>query len=757
MAGQNELLIRINGDAKNASKAFDDVTKKTEDLTDSLNKASLIGAAAFAALSAEVFFSVQAFGESQAAANELTQALQTQGIFSVELRDQYNELSDAISRKTGIDDDQITKAQAVAQGYLGQTKITEELTQAIADLSTKYGGDLNSAAAAVAKTIGTGTNAFAREGLVIREGATEAERYGKVLEFVQGRYGGMAEASNKGLGSIRGLQTAFGNFQENIGERFAPIVEKVIKGLTNLLNKVNENEAFFDLAAAVIAGAAAFAGIIAVAGPLVTAFVTLKAAFAAAGIAAGVLQVGLIGLAGATGIGLLVGAVVYLALNWENSMLRIRQITTTVVTTVQEAFQGLFKIYEGLISRNKSVLDEGINQVKESASKGLEAGRQVYADGLAKIEAEQKASQEKQDANRKAFADKQTAEKQAEADKELAATRAANEAKILALAGASEEQIALKRQEAEILKQLQTEQDAGVIAALEARRQQILEMETTQFQEDQERAIEFDQMRKDLDAELQQQRVDANAQLKQKELAELQAQVQTEADVERKIQKDLIAEKIKARNQELEDRKKYGVAVATINAALNSNEIQSAKAVSGELIALTQSKNNTLKSIGKAAAVAQITIATAESAVTIAQKVIAALPFPINIPIAAGLAAARIAFGAEQIANVTGAADGALVSGAGRGDTQPFMLEPGELVAPRRNFNEVVDGVQTERSGVIDDIRTGLQTLLERPANNMQVTVEGDVLADEAYMDRFIEKLSDRLEFGNAKLFGVTA
>jgi hypothetical protein len=38
-----------------------------------------------------------------------------------------------------------------------------------------------------------------------------------------------------------------------------------------------------------------------------------------------------------------------------------------------------------------------------------------------------------------------------------------------------------------------------------------------------------------------------------------------------------------------------------------------------------------------------------------------------------------------------------MVAGTGFGDTMPFLLEPGELITPRQNFEEVVNAVADQR------------------------------------------------------------
>lgn len=131
----NELLIKINADAKNAMKAFDDIKDKSEDLEGVLGTVAKVSAIGFAALTAEVGFSLKAFEEAEAASRSLTNALQNQGIYTQELADSYKQFAENVEAKTGVDADELIGSQAVAQSYLGQIKITEDLTARIADLA----------------------------------------------------------------------------------------------------------------------------------------------------------------------------------------------------------------------------------------------------------------------------------------------------------------------------------------------------------------------------------------------------------------------------------------------------------------------------------------------------------------------------------------------------------------------------------------------------------------------------------------------
>ncbi len=110
--------------------------------------------------------------------------------------------------------------------------------------------------------------------------------------------------------------------------------------------------------------------------------------------------------------------------------------------------------------------------------------------------------------------------------------------------------------------------------------------------------------------------------------------------------------------------------------------------------------------IDKASAFASATINTAK-AISIA---LASAPPPFN----AALAAAAAVAGGIQIAAIASSAlgfeQGGLVGGAGAsrsGDRHKAMLADGEIVAPRKNFEQVVEGTARQRGFVKEDESEG--------------------------------------------------
>lgn len=745
----NDLLIKINADAKNATKAFDDVKAQSEDLEATLNKVALVSGAAFAAFTAEIFFSVKAFEDLQKSSVQLSNALQNQGIFTTELKDKYIGYANAVREATGIDDSSILKAQAVAQSFLGRTQITKELTFAIADLSASMGGDLNGAAEKVARTISTGTNAFARQGLVIREGATEAERMALVLDFVKAKAGGLAAEFNKADGYTHALATAFGNLQESIGEKFAPAFAAVRQAFASFFQTIADNPALTKLVVVLITVGAVLTGLVAFGAAAATAFLSIAAAAAVAGVA---MNLALLGIPVA--IAAVVAAVTLLALNWDKSMALLKSSTVAAITLISELFSGLGKVLSGAFTLNPAKIKDGLSQITESFSKAKDAGVKSYEE----ITASQKVAEETQRADAKAASDKREAlERQHQAN--LRAIRKA-EIDLLKLqnANASAEIIALKTKEIEALKALDSGKTGIELELIRERYERIKALQDEQNTEDNQRAIAFAQLQADTKAELDAQGVSTETALREERLTQLRATAQTEADIDRQLQDQLLAQKIAQRNQELVDRRKYGATAATISKAINSDEVQGTKSASAELVSLQQSRNSTLKTIGKAAAVANITISTAEAAVNIF-KGFSTIPI-VGAALGVIGAAAAVAFGAERIGQVTAAADGGLITGGIPGrDSVPALLEPGELVVPKRNFNDVVGAVQGQNAPAQDNTEM-LNTLksIDAKFSNPQITnIQGDVTTDDSYIDTLVRKISDAIEFRNAQIFGVTA
>lgn len=187
-----------------------------------------IGVAAFGALSAIVVKSIADYREQERATNALTQAMVNSGVYSKELRQNYLDQATALQKLTTFGDEQIISAQASLQQQIGSIPVTKELTKAVLDLATGTGQDLDSAAKMVGKSIGTSTNALARNGIEVDATASKQQKLEQVLAGVSAKFGGQAEAAAKGLGQIVQLKNEISDLSETLGERLVPSVSVLI-------------------------------------------------------------------------------------------------------------------------------------------------------------------------------------------------------------------------------------------------------------------------------------------------------------------------------------------------------------------------------------------------------------------------------------------------------------------------------------------------------------------------------------------------
>lgn len=194
-------------------------------VSDALKKLGNVAAVGFAMVSAAVVKAVGEYTEQEQATNALTRAMVNQGTYSKELAKTYKNQSDELSALTAVGGEQITGAQAILQAHLGEMKVSKELTMATLDLAQAKGIDLKTAAEMVGKTIGTNTNALARNGIEVNTNASKQEKLAQVLDSVNSKFGGQAEAATQGLGGgLKVVNEIVNNLFESLGERLAPVI-----------------------------------------------------------------------------------------------------------------------------------------------------------------------------------------------------------------------------------------------------------------------------------------------------------------------------------------------------------------------------------------------------------------------------------------------------------------------------------------------------------------------------------------------------
>ena len=203
--------------------------------------------------------------------------------------------------------------------------------------------------------------------------------------------------------------------------------------------------------------------------------------------------------------------------------------------------------------------------------------------------------------------------------------------------------------------------------------------------------------------------------------------------------------------------------VAANRKAVDAQGVIDAKAAADAKLAI---ENNLFKAatmladqqsaLGKTLAVAQ----------AVRQTYLAATAALAPPPVDAGplfgpaLAASTIALGIAQVAKITAANTGALVTGGQPGqDTNPFLLSKGEIVAPAKSFDEVVEGTARQRgfvkggeSGQTDAL---LRELIDKiDTKSVSITVNTDVVADDNGINTLVQRIRDAIDFNAAPTLG---
>ena len=174
--------------------------------------------------SAAVLKAVGDYRQQEEATNALTRSMINQGVYSKDLKDKYLETASALQKISLYGDEQIIAAQGVLQGFVGQKEVSKELTKATLDLAAAKKIDLATAAELVGKTIGTETNALARQGIEVNANATKQEKLAQVIAGVNKQFAGQAQAAADGLGILKQLENIASDIFETIGERLSPVI-----------------------------------------------------------------------------------------------------------------------------------------------------------------------------------------------------------------------------------------------------------------------------------------------------------------------------------------------------------------------------------------------------------------------------------------------------------------------------------------------------------------------------------------------------
>lgn len=678
MSADKSLLIRINGNAQGLRDEYRKIRSETEVLSDALSSAAKNSAIAFAGLTASAVGMVAAFREDEQAAIRTEATLKATGHAAGLTAQALFDLSTEMEKVTTFSDDAVLSAENLLLTFRNIGKdVFPQATEATLNIATAMGTDANSAAIQLGKALNDpiqGISALTRVGVsftdaqkeqikVLQESGDILGAQKIILRELEQEFGGVARAATQGTGVFIQLKNALDGIFENMGEAIFGTIQPFVKSLLDIVQKVRDaNPELYKLASNVLLVGIAVTGFITVLATAGVALLAANAAVAALGITLAPVLLAVTAIS---------AAVVYLGSNME----ALRALVT--------AGQAAWEVYYTTVNRFVNDLIIGFNNLiiagKELAVSTLEALPGAAFAEQAKviqqnIEELRLANARLQEENAKTGQSFEDIYDRIDAEKAAEKVRAQEEAIAAERAAA--------KQKADDLK---AEQEAADLAYEQQKRATEMETRAANFEADMQLQIveqELIQAQKDKASEVEklklQQKIDALKKIRDKGASEEQKQDFENKDALRK-----------AAEKDQENRAKFQekAQTDTLNAYMNLNS---------RMLKEGTAAHKALFLIEKAAAFASAVINTAKGVA----MALGSYPPPLSFALAAATAVA----GAVQIATIVGSAfgaqDGALVGGTNNrqsGDRIPYMLEAGELVVPKRNFEEVITATAQSR------------------------------------------------------------
>lgn len=239
------LTFELFGRDRTASSSLDAVGKKADSVGGRAGKAAAaIGVAMAAAVASIVAVSVKAAAEMEKVDKQTEAVIKSTGGVAGKTVAQIEELSKALSKVSGIDDEVIQAGENILLTF---TKIQDvnfdAATQAALDMSVALGQDMNSAAIMLGKALNdpiAGISSLSRSGVqfteqqkdVIRalvETGQTAEAQKIILAELETQFGGSAEAFGTTFeGALGRFESSLGDIQEKIGMAFIPVLQEIV-------------------------------------------------------------------------------------------------------------------------------------------------------------------------------------------------------------------------------------------------------------------------------------------------------------------------------------------------------------------------------------------------------------------------------------------------------------------------------------------------------------------------------------------------
>lgn len=215
---EKKAFVAMQETANKANLQMETRAKATRGVLLGVAAASTV---AFGAMVVIAKKATEAAGKQELAEIKLATALKNANVYTKESFQGMLTYANALQRTTRFEDENIIASMGLIQQFkkLSQEEL-QQLIPRVLDLAQSMGGGpegLETASRLVAKTLGSSTNALARQGIEIDGNATGTERLNQLTAGLTTRMGGQAEAAAKSFEATASFSKVLGEISEEIG------------------------------------------------------------------------------------------------------------------------------------------------------------------------------------------------------------------------------------------------------------------------------------------------------------------------------------------------------------------------------------------------------------------------------------------------------------------------------------------------------------------------------------------------------------
>jgi hypothetical protein len=234
MAGERTFVVKFLSDTDNATRGFGKLTsglkginKATGGLIPGFSNIGLAATAAFGAVAAGLTIAAKAAIEDEKSQALLQRQLEKTFGANEELTTSAERYISVTQLRTGTSDVELRDSLATLVRATGDLTKSQDLLNIAQDISAATGKDLSGVSLALAKASQGQFTALSKLGIPLDDSTKKSKDFGKVLETLEGQFGGAADAAANTLGGkLKIIQAQFGEIVETIGTALLPFLDR---------------------------------------------------------------------------------------------------------------------------------------------------------------------------------------------------------------------------------------------------------------------------------------------------------------------------------------------------------------------------------------------------------------------------------------------------------------------------------------------------------------------------------------------------